>query len=153
MAYKPEWGKDYRATEAYRIRKRARDKSESYKEWRRKYRKRIGYSDAHKYEKTPNGFLMRLYRNMKSRITGVQKLKSRLYKGKELLEKEDFYEWAKSSPIFWELYEKWKENDFSQSLTPSVNRIDAKRGYTIDNIEWLTHGENSRLTSRLRKKI
>lgn len=113
----------------------------------REYRKRTNNVDTHKYEKTPKGFLMRLYRNMESRVTGVQKLKAHLYKGKELLERESFYEWALSHPKFWEMFRFWESNHYNRKLTPTVNRIDSTKGYALENIEWLTHSDNSRLTS------
>jgi hypothetical protein len=58
-------------------------------------------------EKTPKGFLMKLYRNMLGRITGVQKKKFHLYKGKEILSKEDFYNWALSNPKYFRLYREY----------------------------------------------
>jgi hypothetical protein len=64
-------------------------------EKQRLYREKTNNSISKKYEKTPNGFLMRMYRNMKSRVSGVQIQKFHLYEGKELLGKEDFYAWAK----------------------------------------------------------
>lgn len=97
-----------------------------------------------KYEKTENGFLMRLYRNMKSRISGVQKEKYHLYEGKYLIPKEVFYSWAKSDANFKLLFQKYKESNYDRRLTPSVDRINSKKGYEIDNIEFVTHSENSR---------
>lgn len=102
-----------------------------------------GNAITFKYEKTPNGFLMRLYRNMKSRVSGVQWQKYPLYVGKYLLPKEDFYCWAKSSDKFWELFADWQKSEFDRKLTPSVDRIDSALGYSIDNMQWLTHSENS----------
>jgi len=96
------------------------------------------------YEKTPTGFLMRLYRNMTSRINGIQKAKFHLYKGKYLLPKEDFYKWAHRSKKFKTMYKTWKDNNYDRKLTPSVDRIDSSRGYSTDNMEWVTHSENSR---------
>jgi hypothetical protein len=48
-----------------------------------KLRKKNKNEYTKRYEKTKHGFLMRLYRNIKSRITGVQKKKYHLYEGKE----------------------------------------------------------------------
>jgi hypothetical protein len=95
------------------------------------------------YEKTPNGFLMRAYRNMESRVTGVQKKKAHLYAGLELMPRDEFYLWAHSSRLFWDLWRVWKQAGHPRKLTPSVNRKDPERGYVIDNIEWLTHSANS----------
>ena len=102
-----------------------------------------------KYEKTPKGFLMRLYRNMQSRITGVQKQKAHLYVGKEILSREDFYAWAfyGSERKFFDMFEAYQESGFDRKLAPTVDRIESSKGYSVDNMRWLTHSENSRLGS------
>jgi hypothetical protein len=97
------------------------------------------------YEKTPKGFLMRTYRNMQSRVSGVQRKKAHLYKGLEILPREAFYAWAWDNSQFWRLYKQWAATDFDRKLSPSINRIDSNKGYTLDNIEWLTHSVNSSL--------
>lgn len=111
--------------------------------------KRIAYYKTNKniwrnYEKKPDGFIMRLYRNMKSRITGVQKQKHHLYKGKSLLSKEEFYKWAKSNNDFKTLFKEYVKSNYDRKLAPSVDRIDSKLGYEINNMEFVTHSENSR---------
>jgi hypothetical protein len=110
----------------------------------RAYRAANGNAATHKYEKTPSGFLMRTYRNMKSRITGVQQKKQHLYAGLELLPKHEFYEWAMSCPQFNALMAQWVESSYDRKLTPSIDRIDTRGGYTIGNMQWLPHCENSR---------
>jgi len=111
-----------------------------------------GNAATHKYEKTKNGFLMRLYRNMQSRICGVQKLKHHLYDGKYLLPRDEFYDWAKSDPMFHKLFSDWEKSEYERKLTPSVDRIDSDKGYYINNIEWVTHSENSRRGSLSKKR-
>ena len=122
---------------------------EDKNEKQRRLRDANGNYYTKKYEKTPNGFLMRLYRNMQSRITGVQKQKSHLYVGKELLSREDFYKWAKETTVikFTEMFEVYKNSGFDRKLSPTVDRVDSQKGYTPDNMRWLTHSENSRLGS------
>jgi len=109
----------------------------------REYRQRNGNAGTKKYEKTESGFLMRLYRNMESRISGIQTAKYHLYKGLDILDKESFYKWAKSIE-FRSLFKLWEESQYDRKLTPSVDRIDSSKGYSIDNMEWVTHSENSR---------
>lgn len=121
-------------------------------EWQRLYRIKTDNSCTKKYEKTKNGFLMRLYRNMKSRITGVQKLKAHLYVGKCLLPKDDFYEWAKSNNDFHLLFDEYEKSKYDRKLAPTVDRIDSSLGYSLDNMRFITHSENSRLGG-LSKKI
>lgn len=113
-------------------------------ERQREYRKKTGNACTKKYEKTKKGFLMRLYRNMQSRITGIQKEKQHLYRGKELLPRDQFYEWALSSNQFHKLFSLWESSGYDRKLTPSVDRIDSSSGYRIENMEWVTHSENSR---------
>ncbi len=106
-----------------------------------------------KYEKTPQGFLMRKYRNMQSRVLGIQNKKAHLYKGKYLLAREDFYEWAFASSEFWKLYKEWTEADYDRKLCPTVDRIDSSEGYLLENMEWVTHSENSRRSSITRRQM
>lgn len=112
--------------------------------YQRERRKMTGNSAIKRYEKTLNGFLMRVYRNMRSRIKGVQKEKFHLYQGKFLLEKEDFYQWAKNDESLKKLFEEWKQSGFQRKLSPSVDRKDPEKGYFLENMEWVTHSENSR---------
>lgn len=125
---------------------------EQKNKWQREYRLKTNNLDTKKYEKTKKGFLMRLYRNMQSRITGVQKQKWYLYKGKSLLLRELFYSWSISCKDFHKLFKTWEKNNYNRKLTPSVNRINSKKGYNISNMEWITHSQNSRLGSLNRQR-
>lgn len=118
---------------------------EEYLKRQREYRASNGNASTARYEKTKKGFLMRLYRNMKSRIAGIQKAKHHLYKDKDLLSKEDFYKWANSSEEFHSMFLVWEESKYNRKLTPTVDRIDPTLGYSKPNMRWLTHSENSRL--------
>lgn len=113
-------------------------------EYQRNYRRLNNNSSTKKYEKTPKGFLMRLYRNMQSRVDGVQKIKFHLYDGKSILDRDIFYEWAFNSEKFKELYSQYVFSGFDRKLAPSVDRIDSSKGYELTNMEWVTHSENSR---------
>lgn len=118
----------------------------------RAYRKANGNACTLKYERTKGGKLMRLYRNMKSRIEGVQKAKHHLYAGKYLMPKDEFYVWAISSPDFHRLFAEWVAADYDRKLAPSVDRVDSKVGYRAWNMQWVTHSENSRRGSVSRQR-
>lgn len=120
------------------------DKHQKQLEYQRAYRIRTNNQCTAKYEKTPNGFIMRMYRNMQSRVTGVQYKKAHLYLGKELINRQLFYDWALLSKEFWKLYTVWVSSGFNRKLTPTVDRVDSSLGYKLDNMEWVTHSENSR---------
>lgn len=121
-------------------------------EWQRQRRARNGNADTLKYERTVNGKLMRIYRNMQSRITGVQAKKAHLYLGKSLLSREEFYTWAKGSSEFLQLHAAWASSGYERKLAPSVDRKDSSLGYEIGNMEWVTHSENSRRGSISRNR-
>lgn len=97
------------------------------------------------YEKTPSGYLMRSYRNMKSRVEGVQKRKAHLYDGLYILPKEEFKIYEKDN-TFLKLLEEYKKSGWKIGKAPSVDRIYPWFGYHKDNIQWITHQENSSRT-------
>lgn len=121
--------------------------------WQREYRKKNGNSVTSKYERTKSGKLMRMYRNMLSRVSGVQSKKRHLYEGKEIIDKELFYKFAMESEKFHELYDGWVASGYQMKMSPSVDRIDSSLGYVIGNMEFVTHSENSRRASAARKVL
>lgn len=116
----------------------------------REYRARNGNAVTKKYERTKPGKLMRTYRNMQSRVLGILKTKAHLYGGLPILSRDDFYEWSMASPEFHALFDGWVASGYRCGMSPSVDRVDPSRGYTLDNMEWITHSENSRRSSRAR---
>jgi hypothetical protein len=81
---------------------------------------------------------------MRGRVTGIQKQKTHLYFGKELLDRQPFYDWAWASSEFHSLFKAWEESNYARVLCPTVDRIDSDKGYILSNMEWVTHSENSR---------
>lgn len=122
----------------------SREQKDKLNTSQRERRARQNNETTKKYEKTEKGFLMRLYRNMESRIKGIQKEKFHLYEGKELLSREEFYGWALNNQEFKNLFENYKSNNYDRKLAPSVDRKNSEKGYTIDNMEFITMSENSR---------
>lgn len=94
-----------------------------------------------KYEKTKRGFLMRVYRNMLSRVSGTQR-RTCTHEGLDILAKEEFYKWSLNNPDFHELFDEWESADHRQNLVPSIDRIDPREGYYLMNMQWVTISEN-----------
>lgn len=117
--------------------------------YQRERRRATNNLHTRRYEKTPQGFLMRVYRNMKSRTSGVQKSKFHLYKGKELLDRDTFYEWAINDPDFQYLFKEWIATYCDRHFTPSIDRIDPSLGYELSNMQWITFSENCSRSRRL----
>lgn len=114
----------------------------------RDYRSKTNNQCTRKYEKTKSGFIMRMYRNMQSRITGIQWKKRHLYSGKELLSRENFYSFAFNDSAFHELFDKWEKSGYDRRLAPSIDRINSDYGYKIDNIRFITFSENCKNVKR-----
>jgi len=115
--------------------------------WQRKNRLLNKNKWTKKYEKTKNGFLVRCYRNMLSRVKGISP-KRHLYLGKEILDKDIFYKWSLEDKNFNNLFEVWKKEIYPRKKTPSIDRIDNEKGYIIKNIRWVTFSENCKHTRR-----
>jgi hypothetical protein len=113
-------------------------------EIQRNRRRKNKNSITQKYEKTKKGFLMRVYRNMKSRVEGIQWQKCVSHYKQEILPKEEFYTWALNNPDFHDLFKEWEENKYDRKITPSIDRIDPRFGYFLKNMQFVTAGENSR---------
>jgi len=94
------------------------------------------------YNKSKKGKMVRTYVNMDHRVRGM--IKPHLYKGLEIMSKEDFYQFTEQSEAFDKLYDEWVKSGYERRLSPSIDRIDSKVGYIEGNIQWITHGENSR---------
>lgn len=119
-------------------------KQERKNAYQREWRRLNNNSSTKKYEKTKKGFLMRLYRNMQSRIDGVQKQKHHLYIGKFLIDRNTFYDWAINNNTFHILFDNYEKSGYDRKLAPSVDRIKSELGYELNYMEFITHSENSR---------
>jgi hypothetical protein len=104
-----------------------------------------------RYEKTLNGYIMRSYRNMKSRVTGVQKKKAHLYKGLYILSRFEYYRMCLISPIFIKLFLAYKHSGWKQKLAPTPDRVNSTEGYFPDNIQFISQSENSSRGSKSKK--
>lgn len=120
-------------------------------EYQRQRRRNDGNADSRRYEKTKPGFLMRLYRNIQSRVRGIQKQKAHLYAHiVDVPARSEFYAWAENQRSFHQLFSEWRASGFDRRLTPTVDRRDSGKGYEFENLEWVTHSENSRRGSKSR---
>jgi hypothetical protein len=106
-------------------------------------RKLNGNGWTKKYERTKKGFLMRKYHHMRGRIDGHDYYPGAyMWAGKEILPKDEFYQWAINNNDFHELFDAWEKSGYERKLCPSVDRIDSSLGYIIGNMRFTTFQVN-----------
>ena len=96
-------------------------------------------------------FLGKLYYNMSKRVKGKNGHDRGHWKGKPILPKDVFVVWAKNNLDFLSLYKRYVMHRFDIKLAPSINRIDSNKGYTLDNMEWMTFSNNAALAGTVKK--
>lgn len=62
----------------------------------------------------------------------------------EICTRDDFLYFACFNKTFERLYYVWVDSNYRKDMTPTVDRIDHNRGYTLDNMQFLTFYENAR---------
>lgn len=86
-------------------------------------------------------FVMKMYHLMSDRTQGFQK--SRAF-SKPICTRQEFYNFALSNSNLKTLFDNWIKNGYQKMEVPSVDRIKNNKGYTLENIQFLTLGDNCR---------
>ena len=88
-----------------------------------------------KYAISLNGKLMQMYRSQKhsSKLRGHHPPS---YK------RDEFIDWMLNNEDYLRLHAEWAKSGYKKELSPSVDRLDDYKGYSFDNIQVTTWGEN-----------
>lgn len=108
-----------------------------------------GHKDSHrkrakKRRLTKRGYLESKYSAMLSRVQGNTNHPSRhVWMGLEICSRKDFYMWCRTQ---WSFHKLWIQYSRTRNIkiAPSIDRIDGQRGYVPENMQWITHSENSK---------
>lgn len=100
-------------------------------------------NDLRRYRTNPKRYLEHKYRGIVERCTGRHGHKS--YIGREYLSRGEWDKWVNDTKDEFErLYSFWQRSGWKRQFAPSIDRIDNSRGYTRDNMQWLTNSANTR---------
>lgn len=98
----------------------------------------------HKFKRkwNPDFYLSTRYTEIKQRCTNPNNTTSKYYNGLSICSREEFINKFRHDIEFLTLYKKWQASNFDYRLTPSIDRRNPNIGYTIDNIQVITHSDN-----------
>lgn len=110
------------------------------------YAKHIDYYhkyDQHRYRKNKSRFLDHVYQGIVRRCNGIPRRYSST--GTTPISVPEWRQFCAATEVeFNKLYDGWEKSGFQRKMAPSIDRIDNGRGYTVDNMQWLSQSENSR---------
>lgn len=100
------------------------------------------------------GMVVARWQGMKQRTQGKCPPKNsiHLYEGLELCDKLAFYDWTLARSDFKEVVLGWRRNSFRMKFSPSIDRIDSKKGYFFENMRWLPWGKHCQISGMTGKK-
>lgn len=117
------------------VRENYHKRREQYAEYdRKRIRNDFNYIFTHRYSM------------MTTRTTGRSGRKYHVM-GRKIMSKKAFDEWCndpQNLQSFTRLHDGWKQSGYRRNLCPSIDRIDNKRGYVEDNIQWITCRDNTK---------
>jgi hypothetical protein len=114
--------------------------------WRQAHPERsreIGAANMRKSRLTKRGYLKAKHGQMRARTYGQNGRLNSTWMNKPVCSFEEFLEWSLKDPAFHRLFEQWQNNRLNAKLWPSIDRLDNSLGYTLGNMRWVTHSENS----------
>jgi len=88
-------------------------------------------------------FIRQRYSQIKQRCTNLNRKDYNNYIGKLQMTIDEFYDFSYNDTNLKKLWLAFQKDDSIYANAPSVDRIDSTKNYSIDNIQWIRHGDNS----------
>ncbi len=125
--------------------KRRKDNCESCQDFKPIKAKNMCQNCWHKTKRRtiPKFYLSTRYTEMNQRCNNINYKRSDIYYGKKLCTREQFINRFLNDEQFLKLFDQWKVSGYDAKLAPSIDRINVKGDYTLDNIEFITHSANA----------
>jgi len=82
------------------------------------------------------------YSGMLARIEGRSTRKYKV-ENRAICTRAEFYKWCEQNiEVFKKIHQTWEKSNWDNKYSPSIDRIDNSKGYTINNIRWLSKTDN-----------
>lgn len=113
--------------------------------WQRAYRRKNGYVAEYRYRRTLRGVLAYAYSRMLRRVKNTPS-----YNGLPVCTRAEFYAAFLDHPDYLRLYAAYSTartrglKKRRHWLLPTPDRVNSSKGYTVDNIAWVTYIDNVR---------
>ena len=88
-----------------------------------------------KFYKTRRGLLQRIFYSQKR--TAEKRSHVTIYYSRKAFEK-----FGMGSRLNHSLFNAWEDSGYNKDRKPSCDRIDPNKGYSMGNIQWMTHHDN-----------
>lgn len=95
--------------------------------------------------RTFEGMVERMYNSMLGRVRGTTGRKEgrHYWFGKPIMPREDFLVFARNSNELHRLHKQWTNRSYDRKFKPCPDRVDSTKGYTPDNIGFVTVSQNA----------
>lgn len=120
------------------------NKLDNKKNWHDKIEEKKEYDNYRQRYSIQRIFNSRYYL-IRKRSTKKSRINYSCY-GKEFLSKNEWNNWCykeENYKKFMIYYNKWVQSNFKKRLAPSIDRINNKIGYKVENLQWLSQSENA----------
>ena len=99
-------------------------------------------NNKERHRTNPKSFLKRVWNNIKLRCTVATASTSKYYYGLSYCNKEEFINKFLNDATFNNLFNDWKNYNYSYEKTPSIDRIDKTQGYFLENLQFIHLDKN-----------
>lgn len=92
------------------------------------------------YRKTFTGYFCEAYARIRKRCNSD----SKAYAGLFVLERSAWMQFLEDTKaIRFALFQAWEKSGYQHRLSPSIDRLEPRLGYSVGNLRWMPQGQNS----------